>query len=113
MRAGKGGNQAGMDRICFQGRGSVHPEGDGVRCSVCTGIVSVTGVVLALKYLIFLGFFRLWTMENVVVIGFQPPPQGRGSIQLNVGFSLWFVPFPEGPGERRCSLKKMTALPIS
>lgn len=93
--------------------GSPHPEGDGVRCPClhrdCVCYRSGAGS----QIFDFLVFFRLWTMENVVVIGFQPPPQGRGSIQLNMGFSLWFVLFPEGPGEKRCRLKKITALPIN
>lgn len=56
---------------------------------VCTVIVAVTGAGLALKHVFdLLWFFRLWTIENTVVIGFQPPCPGRGSIQLNMGVRL-------------------------
>lgn len=56
---------------------------------VCTVIVSVMGAGLALKHVFdLLGFFRLWTIENAMVIGLQPLRPGRGSIQLNMGVCL-------------------------
>lgn len=81
---------------------------------VCTGVVSVMGAGLApIKHVWdFLGFVRLWTGEDVVVIGLQPPRPGTGSIQLRAGVRLAFVLLPERLGEKKCHLKKITALPI-
>lgn len=53
---------------------------------VCMVIVSVTGARLALKHIFGLfGFFRLWTVENVMIIGCQLPRVAQGSIRLRAG----------------------------
>lgn len=93
---GKEEDRQGCSRICFQNRITQNVIMSDVPwcCAallppVCTVIVSVTGAGLTLKHVFdLLGFFRLWTIENAVVIGFQPPHPGGGSIQLNMGVRL-------------------------
>lgn len=77
---------------------------------LCTVTVTITGAVVALKHVrALLGFFRLWTIENMVIIVFQPPPGAGNRYSSIQGFVLQFVLFPERLGEKRCHLKEITA----
>lgn len=86
MRVGKRGKQAGMGWMGFASReGSPHPEGDGMRWfSLHRDCVCYKSGVGS-QIFDFLGFFRLWTVENVVVTGFQLlPGQGINAAQYGV-----------------------------
>lgn len=74
---------------------------------VCTVIVSVMGAGLALKRVFGLfGFFRLWAVENMMIIGRQPPRVARGSIRLRAGVHLVVCAFSRKTWGEKMPLKE-------